>query len=147
MTTLHNILQANSAKQYATNTGTRTHNTLRHIIIDDTHPQGDTELIKRINSTPGLASFFCKNAKTEVPIAGTINKRFISRRIDRMIIDHTNKTIKILDYKTDTTKTAFYTQYVAQIKEYTQLLHAIHPTYRINGYILWTHDFSLEKIV
>ena len=84
--------------------------------------------------------------KTEVPIAGTINGRFISRRIDRLFTDDENKRVYVLDYKTDTDRAAFHDKYVEQINEYKTLLRDIYPNYEIRGYILWLHDFSVEEI-
>lgn len=120
---------------------------MQGIIISDTTPHGDAEIRTKIAQHPELTHFFATNSKPEVPIAGHINGKFISRRIDRLIIDDTNKTIDILDYKTDTNKTAFIDKYTAQINEYATLLRDIYPNYTIRGYILWLHDFELTKII
>lgn len=146
MTILHDILSARDSKTRATDTGSRVHARLRHVVLDGATSHGDADLIKRIGQNPDVAKFFCKNSKTEVPIAGTINGRFISRRIDRMLIDDKSKSIYILDYKTDLNPQIFRPSYTMQIREYIQLMRAIYPNYEITGYILWTHDFLLEKI-
>lgn len=146
MTTLHNILSVHDATQHATAHGTQMHTRLQHVVIDGDNTRGDTELVKYVCSNPELTPFFAPCARTEVPIAGTINNRFISRRIDRLVIDDTNKTIQILDYKTDTDRTAFHDKYVIQLREYARLLHAIYPDYKITAHILWIHDFSLENV-
>ena len=52
----------------------------------------------------------------------------------------------IIDYKTDVNRDTFYALYVAQVREYVMLLGMIYPEYKIDAYILWIHDFSLEKI-
>ena len=122
------------------------HARLQHVYTDSTNSIGDTELLAKISATPEIAKLFAPASQTEVPIAGTINGRFISRRIDRLLIDHATKTIKILDYKTDTNPDLRKNAYIAQINEYAQLLRAIYPTYTIFGYILWTHNFLLENI-
>ena len=57
-----------------------------------------------------------------------------------------DKTVYVMDYKTDTDKAINHNKYIAQVREYVALLRAIYPDYTIIGYILWTHDFSLEKI-
>ena len=146
MTTLHNILSQTQNERYATDTGRRIHTKLQHIIIDSTTERGNIDLIKKIKNTANLAQFFTANAKTELPIAGTINDKFISRRLDRVLINHDTHTIQILDYKTDTDRTARYNQYTKQIHEYTCLLRKIYPEYKTTAYILWTHDFLLEKL-
>jgi ATP-dependent exoDNAse (exonuclease V) beta subunit len=94
-----------------------------------------------------LLPFFTSNAKTEVPIAGVLRGVFVSRRIDRLLVNNDNKTIDFIDYKTDTDKNAFIEQYRHQLKEYAELLHSAYPDYKINGYILWLNDWSINKII
>ena len=146
MVTLHKILSAYDSAHYASEKGTQTHARLQGIRIDGKNTTGDSELVQIIQKHPELVPFFGSDSKTEVPIAATINKRFISRRIDRLVIDATNKTIKILDYKTDINRTVRHDRYVNQLCEYATVLHAIYPDYKILAYILWTHDFSLENV-
>lgn len=146
MTTLHNIIQNAEHTRFATETGREMHRKLRNIVISDTRSTGDADLIGRICATPHLKQFFTVSSRTEVPIAGTINNRFISRRIDRLVIDNKARTIIVLDYKTDTDPDANRPQYIIQINEYIQLLNGMYPNYEITGYILWTHDFLLEKM-
>ena len=147
MTTLNNLLNNIKQKQISTDTGTKIHTVLQQITIDDNGiKSGNIEYIKKIEQTPNLKKFFSSDSKTELPIAGTINEKFISRRIDRILINHEAKTIDILDYKSDITHDKYYIKYKSQIKEYIQLFQQIYPNYQINGYILWTHDFLLEKL-
>ena len=93
MTTLHDILTAHNSKRHATEAGANMHIRLRRIVLDKDEVCGDTDLVKRIGQKPEVAKFFCKAAKTEVPIAGTIKNKFISRRIDRLCIDKQKKHI------------------------------------------------------
>ena len=146
MTILNKILSDREHVACATKTGTETHHLLQRVIIDGDTCVGNTDLVSKIKNNPELLAFFTKESKTEVPIAGFISGCFISRRIDRLVIDTTAQTIMILDYKTDINKEQFYSKYIAQIREYTTLLRAMYPDYVITGYILWTHDFSLEKL-
>ena len=146
MTTLNDILSAHDRTHFATSRGAQTHTRLQNIVIDVANTRGDSELIQLIQSKPELVPFFVASTMTEVPIAGTTNNRFISRRIDRLVIDKATKTIKILDYKTDVDRTVFHDKYVIQLREYAGLLRAIYPDYKILAYILWTHDFSLENV-
>lgn len=146
MTTLNEILSARTVAKYATESGTKMHTLLQHIVIDDKVERGDAELVSKIKRIPELVPFFSASSRTEVPVAGTINGRFVSRRIDRLCINHKQKHIDIIDYKTDIDHDKFYSQYSTQLREYCELLRAIYPDYSISAYILWTHDFSLEKI-
>lgn len=146
MTTLHNILAEYDKTQYATTAGTHTHQKLSKITISPDFESGDSELINHIKQIPELRRLFSPDTKTEVPIAGTIKNRFISRRIDRLHIDTNTKTITILDYKTDINHEKFRTVYISQMQDYANLLHAIYPDHKIDTYILWTHDFLLEKL-
>ncbi len=146
MTTLHNVLSAYDGTQHATARGAQMHARLQRVVIDGTNHTGDAELVQMIQSKPELLPFFGTNSRPEVPIAGTINNRFVSRRIDRLVVDDACKTIKVLDYKTDIDRDVFRDKYVIQLREYALLLHALYPDYKIGAYILWTHDFSLENV-
>ena len=145
MTTLNNIISAYDTAKYAADAGQKMHQRLQQVVLGDVS-RGDQELVKKICSIPNLAEFFGTNSKSEVPIAGTINGRFISRRIDRLVIDDAAKTVSVLDYKTDINHDTYYEKYIAQLHEYVSLLHSIYPNYKISAYILWTHDFLLEKV-
>lgn len=144
---LQNILAQLESQEFATKNGRAIHAKLQRIIIKKDGFIGDEELCKKILTHHNLLNFFGENSKTEVPIAGYINGRFVSRRIDRLVIDENKKEIHVLDYKTDTDKSAFLDKYIVQIKEYTTLLHEIYPNYKIHGYILWLTDFSIEEIL
>ena len=145
--TLGNFLNGAKNKEFATQNGTEMHSLLQHIVIDDNNCRGDKDIIKNIQNHPNLTSFFTSFAQTEVPIAGVINGVFISRRIDRLLINHDTKVIDFIDYKTDVNKKEFIEKYKHQLKEYAQLLHSAYPDYKINGYILWLHDWDLAKVV
>lgn len=144
---LTNFLNGAKNKEFATSAGTQMHSLLQRIVIDDTYQEGNEDIIKIIAAVPDLMPFFTSNAKTEVPIAGNINGHIVSRRIDRLLINHDSKIIDFIDYKTDTDKFAFLDKYKLQLKEYAQLLCSAYPNYKINGYILWLHDWELDKII
>lgn len=145
--TLRDFLTGAKNKEFAIKTGTQKHVDLQHVVVDKSGNYGDNELIKIIQNHPNLKPFFVKDAKTEVPIAGLINGHFISRRIDRFLINKTTKTIDFIDYKTDIDKTLFIEKYKHQLNEYHELLKSAYPDYKINGYILWTNDWELNKII
>ena len=145
---LINFLNDAKNKAFATDTGTKMHTILQHVIVDDKFGCcGDVNIIKIIKNRPDLAPFFTAKAKTEVAIAGKLRGRFISRRIDRLVINNDTKTICFIDYKTDTDKTLFIDKYKLQLQEYAQLLKSAYSGYKISGYILWTCDWQFEKII
>lgn len=146
MKILHDILNQCERTRFATDAGTQMHKRLQRVTIDGDKTSGDPDVVARISAKSELLPFFCVSAKTEVPIAGMIKGRFVSRRIDRLLVNTLDKTISVLDYKTDINKTINRDKYIAQVHEYVALLHAVYPDYAIKGYILWTNDFSLEKI-
>lgn len=133
--------------KHATQVGTSMHAKMQKVIIDNDLCVGDTDIVNIIKIRPDLVAFFCKSAQTEVPIAGVIRGQFISRRIDRLLINHDTKTIDFIDYKTDTDKNTFVEKYKYQLKEYAELLKSAYQNYKINGYILWLHDWELDKII
>lgn len=141
------IMAKRDSVKHATDTGTRVHDALRHVVIDGAHVYGDAQIANEIAERPEVAAFFCPESRCEVPVAATISNKFISRRIDRMIIDDATKTVKILDYKTDVERTVRRDKYVNQLHEYAAILRRIYPEYNIVGYILWTHGWVLEKII
>ena len=145
---LNNFLKESDTKKYATQKGTRIHALLKNIVIDSINGDfGNQDIILKIKKHPELCKYFSATSKTEVPIAGYINGVFLSRRIDRLLIDDATKTVYFIDYKTDMDKNAFVEQYKYQLKEYAELLHSAYPDYKINGYILWLHDWALDKII
>lgn len=146
MKTLHDILNQCERTRFATDAGTQMHKRLQRVTIDGDKTSGAPDVVARISAKSELLPFFCIAAKTEVPIAGMIKGRFVSRRIDRLLVNTLDKTVSVLDYKTDINKTINRDKYIAQVHEYVALLQAVYPDYKIAGYILWTNDFSLEKI-
>ncbi|MBR4625395.1 MAG: hypothetical protein IKP35_01830 [Alphaproteobacteria bacterium] len=143
---LQDFLTGAKNKEFATNTGTQIHARLRQVVVDEKKGNsGDLELIQNIINRTDLKKFFAVSAKTEVSIAGYLNGRFVSRRIDRLLINKDTKTIDFIDYKTDTDKTRFIEQYKRQLNEYGNLLKSAYSGYEINGYILWLADWSLDK--
>ena len=143
---IKSILTANDNVKFATDVGTRMHARLGRIVIDADKTSGDTDLIEKINSVPGLSRMFSAQSQVEVPIAGTIAHRFVSRRIDRLLVDKDRRIVYVLDYKTDTNHDLFHDAYVAQLREYGTLLAQMYVGYKIFRYILWTHDWVLESV-
>lgn len=146
-TCLHKIISDEDGRRAATDAGTHMHEMLQRVTIGDDVTRGDDGLVQKIKSNTDIAFYFHPDSKTEVPVAGTVGGIFISRRIDRLRIDHATKQIHILDYKTDIDTTTHRQKYIAQLKEYTSLMQMIYPEYSITAAILWTHNWQLEKIL
>ena len=145
---LSDFLAQQESKKYSTQTGTSMHAIMQNVVVDDVvGDRGDAEIIKKIRSLPEIKKYFCVAAQTEVPIAGILKGYFASRRIDRLLLNHDTKTIDFIDYKTDINKDVFIDKYKLQLKEYRELLHSAYPDYKINGYILWLHDWTLDRVV
>ncbi len=143
---LNELLNKFEHQSHATDMGRRMHLRLQNVVIDGDNSRGDAQLIAQIKSCPNLGKFFTPDSKTEVPIAGYINSKFISRRIDRLCVNHITRSIYVLDYKTDTDRNTLHNKYAHQLNEYRQLLAGAYPGYDITSYILWTHDWELEKV-
>ncbi len=142
---LRDTLSKITHESFATEAGKKLHLSLQSATLENGNL--NNELQKVILKDKILSRFFKKDALTEVPVAGYINGHFISRRIDRLVIDEPAKTVLIMDYKSDTNKESFHDKYEKQVKEYLALMRSAYPDYRIKGYILWTTDFSLEEIL
>ena len=132
------ILKAHDMIKFATTSGTDMHNRLARIVIDGDNVCGESELINKIQSIKNLAKLFSKKSRIEVPVAGNIG--------NRLYVDDEAKTVYVLDYKTDVCHDTFHDRYVAQLQEYATLLRQIYSQYKIQCFILWTHDWSLESV-
>ena len=140
------LLAVEERAAFATASGSEMHLRLQRVSLDAPY-SGDAELRDRIISFgKDLVRFFRAPARAELPVAGYINGRFISRRMDRVIIDNIAHTVDILDYKTDIDRTSRRDKYMAQVGEYITLMRRIYPDYAVCGYILWLHDWTLEKV-
>ena len=147
---LTNFLIGAKNKEFATKSGTGMHAKMRCIVVHaGERSVGDRDIVKIIKNRADLLPFFIATnfPQTEVPIAGYINNIFVSRRIDRLLINHGSKTVKFIDYKTDVDKNEFIEKYRKQLSEYAVLLRSAYPGYEINGYILWLNDWQLDKVI
>lgn len=143
---LHDLIDAQNAKKFATDAGTAAHARMQRIVIDGDVSRGDAETVARVRNRADLMPFFCSHALTEVPVAGRIRGKFISRRIDRMVVNEADKTVLIMDYKTDVNPDNLRDAYYAQVREYMELVRQIYPGYSVRGYILWLYNFVLENV-
>ena len=145
-TQMHKIINDIASQKHATDAGTHMHDLLRQIKIDGAVQSGDADIVSRLLRLSELLPLFSSAAKTEVPVAGILRGKFVSRRFDRMLIDGAGRCVYILDYKTDTDKNVYHDKYIAQLREYTELARQIYPGYKISAQILWTHDWTVESI-
>ena len=99
---IENILLEQEKTKYATETGLYQHMKMKSICTETN--DGDSELQERIKKNPILERFFNKDARTEVPIAGYINEKFVSRAPEAKVQEERDKLEK-------------YTQMLAQVKE------------------------------
>lgn len=144
---LNELLSQKETQRMAMNVGTAIHSHLGRVFFNpDGTAVGDADLVVRIAKIPELVELMGHNSKAEVPIAGVVNGRFISRRIDRLYVNNATKTVVILDYKSDTDKKMFYKKYREQLNEYRELLKQIYRHFNISCKILWTNDFTLENL-
>lgn len=143
---LKQFLSEQNNKKFATEQGAKQHAKMQRVTIDPDAEKGDPELIARIKSKPELIPLFSSASRAEAPIAGYINGKFISRRIDRMMVNNDEKSVIFLDYKTDIDKKLFREKYIVQMNEYATLLRSIYPGYSVHGFILWLQDFTIDQI-
>ncbi|MBO4480312.1 MAG: hypothetical protein J5742_01640 [Alphaproteobacteria bacterium] len=146
---LNELLQKKLHQDYATSTGVVMHSRMQNIFFDSMGKasDGNADIIKKISKNPELVEYMGPNSKTEVPIAGYINGRFVSRRIDRLYVNLSKKIVVVLDYKTDIDKVCFRDKYTEQLREYRSLLMDIYPYFNITCKILWLNDFTLETVI
>ena len=144
---LSDLIKQKSHREYATSAGRAMHLQMQHIFYTDNGWVGNPDITNRISAVPELMEFMGGLSHAEVPIAGTVNGKFISRRIDRLYINNDTKKLVVLDYKTDINKKQFYKKYCEQLNEYYELLKQIYNGYKIECKILWLNDFTLENII
>ena len=143
---LSDLMTQYTRTKFATDSGAATHAKMQHVVIGPDQCAGNADLIAHLRQMPEIIDLFAPDARTEVPVAGTISGKFISRRIDRLRVDVAAKTVHFIDYKTDTNPDARRDSYLIQMREYAQLLKKIYPGYQISGHLLWMHNWTLEPI-
>ena len=145
---LQELIQSSNQQNFATAAGRDVHRQMQKIFFDaNGNANFNNNLVDKIKSIPELVKIMGPMSKTEVPIAGVVNGRFISRRIDRLYINQNTKTIIILDYKTDIDKNVFREKYIDKLTEYRELLKQIYNGFSVSCKIFWTNDFTLENVI
>ncbi|MDR0803807.1 MAG: hypothetical protein LBO08_01825 [Rickettsiales bacterium] len=138
MTKLQEFLQGRDAKNAAVEYGTRIHARLQFATA---RSLGDIDA--RLADNSEIARFFGDGSRAEVPIAGIAGGRFVSRRIDRLLVG--DGAVEFLDYKTDADHAANREKYARQMAEYAALLRDAFPGHEVRGWILYLSDCSLES--
>lgn len=141
------LINKNLQIEYATTTGRKTHMQMQKVFYTSNGWVGDENIINRLLNVPELKEFMGPLSRTEVPIAGTVDGRFISRRIDRLYVNNDTRKVVILDYKTDIDKKIFFEKYRVQLKEYYELLKQVYNGFNVECKILWLNDFTLENVI
>ena len=143
---LYKLVKDRMRSEYATGTGRGVHAQMQRVFCRPNGWVGDKDIVSRVKTNPELCELFGPLSQTEVPIAGTVKGKFISRRIDRLYVNIDTKTVVVLDYKTDIDKNIYYEKYVEQLNEYRELLKQIYRHFDVQCKILWLHDFRLENV-
>ena len=88
------------------------------------------------------------NSMAEVPIIGEAEGKFISAKVDRLIIK--DDKVIIVDYKTNRPAAKDLSevppQYLNQLRTYKLLLSKIYPDKQVESYILWTNTCNMMKV-
>ena len=144
---ISDLISKNSHAEYATRAGQKMHAQMQRVFYTTHGWIGELNIVNRVSRIPELMEFMGPLSRAEVPVAGTVNGKFISRRIDRLYVNYDTKKVVILDYKTDIDKNLFFEKYCEQLKEYYELLKQIYNGFDIQCKILWLNDFTLENII
>lgn len=144
---ISDLINKISRSEYATATGRSMHAQMQSVFYGVDGWVGDKNIINSISQIPELKEIMGPLSRTEVPVAGIVNGKFISRRIDRLYVNNDTKKVVVLDYKTDVDKNLFSEKYREQLTEYYELLKQIYNGFDIQCKILWLNDFTLENVI
>ena len=144
---ISDLINKISRSEYATATGRSMHAQMQSVFYGVDGWVGDKNIINSISQIPELKEIMGPLSQTEVPVAGIVNGKFISRRIDRLYVNNDTKKVVVLDYKTDVDKNLFSEKYREQLTEYYELLKQIYNRFDIQCKILWLNDFTLENVI
>jgi len=144
---ISDLINKISRSEYATATGRSMHAQMQSVFYGVDGWVGDKNIINSISQIPELKEIMGPLSRTEVPLAGIVNGKFISRRIDRLYVNNDTKKVVVLDYKTDVDKNLFSEKYREQLTEYYELLKQIYNEFDIQCKILWLNDFTLENVI
>ena len=123
---ISDLINKISRSEYATATGRSMHAQMQGVFYGVEGWVGDKNIINSISQIPELKEIMGPLSRTEVPLAGIVNGKFISRRIDRLYVNNYTKKVVVLDYKTDVDKKLFSEKYREQLTEYYELLKQIY---------------------
>lgn len=108
----------------------------------------DCDKIKRLFSHPLFQQWLLLDSQCELPYLVKINQEVIHGYIDFIAFDHTQKTIEIVDFKTDgfTTAQQFKNAYSQQLQTYQNAIQQLYPQYEIHTHIYSFHNNEMYTI-
>lgn len=116
-------------------------------ISDSEKSQIEKEILKLYDNET-FAFIFGPDSYAEVPVAGEIDGRIVSARLDRLYVGADR--IIVVDFKTNRPAAAELTDvaplYLKQLTAYRRLVEKIYPQKPVETYILWTNSANLMKI-
>ncbi len=116
--------------------------------LDDTQKKQALDEVVALLHDDDYAPLFSDLGRAEVPVAGEINGKQYSARIDRLFVD--NEHVMIVDYKSNvippTTIEAIPAAYIEQLSVYRALIQHVYPEKRITCALLWTAETRMMKI-
>ncbi|MDX1923235.1 MAG: double-strand break repair helicase AddA [Alphaproteobacteria bacterium] len=108
----------------------------------------DVQEVMAVLRNPVFADVFSKDAQAEVPIIGTINGKYFSGQIDRLLV--TDTEVLVIDFKTNRppprTTADVEHGYAAQMACYKILLEQIYKGRKLRAGLLWTHNLTLMEL-
>ena len=105
-------------------------------------------VIEIMNLCKEHCDLFSQNSKSEVPIIGEVDGKFISAKIDRLVVKEDK--VLIVDFKTNRPAAKILTDvpdiYLKQMATYKTLLKNIYPDKNVETYLLWTNTCNMMKV-
>lgn len=112
-----------------------------HLLISDEMKVQIKASIRNVLSHPEFCHILEKQLKTEVPILGYSDHQRSNCIIDLLAIDHEEKTIQIVDYKTGVFLEDYRlnppSEYKNQLGLYKNLVQDIYPGYKVLNFLFW----------
>ncbi|MGC0372054.1 MAG: hypothetical protein DGJ47_000759 [Rickettsiaceae bacterium] len=129
-------------------------NMSQHPLIGTLSPKDQKRMLNSVDKILINTEFYDivtnKEVSTEVNI-GSIEEGSVDlRRIDLISCDHNQKSIVIIDYKSDFKPAKSYSEvpviYIEQMKKYKEFCTKIYPNYQIKCKILWLENGEMTSV-
>lgn len=119
---------------------------------DDFSPRQRENIKAEIMSlleNPRFKDIFGTASRAEVAVAGVVDGKIISAQLDRLVV--LPDKVMVVDFKTNRPAAEDIAStppvYIKQLQTYTRLMQEIYPTKAVEGYILWTNETRLMRVV